>query len=210
MIRIALADDHLFVLEGAGRLLEQEPDIEITGLCTDGEALLALVRANRPDIVVLDMHMPRMSGMSVLRQAAEEKLDLRVVLLTAEISEDDTLEVLGYGVRGIVLKESAPNVLVRCLRTVHAGGQWLEQQLAGRAVERFLAGEASRQQFARVLTPREHDIVRLVSKGLRNKEIAAMLSITEGTVKIHLHRIYEKLSVSNRVELVNLARAKTL
>ena len=209
-IRIVLADDHPIVLEGVRRLLEQEPDLEIAASCQDGEALLAAVQANRPDIVVLDMRMPGMNGMSVLRRAAEEKLDLRVVLLTAEISDDDTLEAVGYGVRGVVLKDTAPDVLVRCLRTVHAGGQWLEQQLTGRALERLLAREAAKQKVARLLTPRERDLVRLVSQGMRNKEIAAVLGITEGTVKIHLHRIYDKLNVTNRVELVNFARAESL
>jgi DNA-binding NarL/FixJ family response regulator len=209
-IRIVLADDHPIVLEGVRRLLEQEPDLEITASCRDGEALLAAVQADRPDIVVLDMRMPGMNGMSVLRRAAEEKLDLRVVLLTAEISDDDTLEAVGYGVRGVVLKDTAPDVLVRCLRTVYAGGQWLEQQLTGRALERLLAREAARQKVARLLTPREHDLVRLVSQGMRNKEIAGVLGITEGTVKIHLHRIYDKLGVTNRVELVNFARAESM
>lgn len=205
-IQLVLADDHPVVLEGIARLLEHEPDLQVVARCGDGESVLEAVRAHRPDVLVLDLHMPRLDGMGVLRQAATEGLNLRVVLLTAEIGEDALFEAVRLGVRGVMLKEMAADQLVRCIRTVHAGGQWLERHLTGWTLERLLARESARQQAAKVLTPRETELVRLVSQGLRNKEIAFRLGITEGTVKIHLHRIYDKLGVSSRVELANYAR----
>jgi DNA-binding NarL/FixJ family response regulator len=113
-------------------------------------------------------------------------------------------------VRGAVAKGAAPEALVRCIRTVHAGGQWLEGEVAGRVVERLLNGEAGNGHLPGGLTPREAELVELVSQGLRNKEVAARLGISEGTVKIHLHRIYEKLGVTSRVELANYARERGL
>lgn len=205
-IRLVVADDHPVVIEGIVRLLEKEPDLEVVARCSDGVAALAAVREQRPDILVLDLKMPQLSGMDVLRQAAREGLSPRVVLLTADIGEDALFEAVRLGVRGVILKEMAPDVLVRCIRTVHDGGQWLERHLTGWALERLLAREAARQQAANLLTAREAELVRLVSEGLRNKEIANRLGITEGTVKIHLHRIFGKLNMSSRVELANFAR----
>ena len=205
-IHLVLVDDHPVVLEGIARLIEHEPDLVVAARCTDGSAALEAVRAHRPDILVLDLNMPRMSGMAVLREAAQEGLNLKVVLLTAAISEEDLVEAVRFGVRGVMLKETVPDLLVRCIRTVYGGGQWLEHQLTGWTLERLLAREASRQQVAKMLTTREIELARQVSLGLRNKEVATRLGITEGTVKIHLHRIYEKLGMNSRVELANYAR----
>jgi DNA-binding NarL/FixJ family response regulator len=113
-------------------------------------------------------------------------------------------------VRGLVLKDMAPYLLVRCTRTVHGGGQWLEKEATGRALERLVAREVARQALARILSRREIELVRLVAQGLRNKQIASCLGISEGTVKIHLHNVYEKLDVANRVELANYARERKL
>ena len=201
-IRLILADDHPLVLDGLRHLFEQEPDMRVVARCGDGEAALRAVREHRPDILVLDLNMPRLGGMEVLRRLAREGLGVRAVLLTADIGEDELLEAVRLGVRGIVLKEMAPDLLVRCVRTVHGGGQWLEQHATGRALERLLAREASRTQL-KDLTLREIELVRFANEGLRNKEIAARLGISEGTVKIHLHRVYEKLGVTSRVELAN-------
>jgi DNA-binding NarL/FixJ family response regulator len=205
-IRLVLADDHPIVLEGLSRLFEREPDIAVVARCGDGEAALAAVREHRPDLLLTDVRMPRLDGMGLLRQVASEGLGVPVVLLAGDLAEDDLLEAVQLGVRGVVLKEMAPDLLVRCVRTVHAGGQWLESQLTGRALTRLLARESARQKLSKLLTPREIELTKQVSQGLRNKEIAARLGITEGTVKIHLHRIYEKLNVTSRVELVNYVR----
>jgi DNA-binding NarL/FixJ family response regulator len=204
-IRLVLADDHPLVLDGLLRLFEPEPDMRVVARCGDGEAALRAVREHRPDILVLDLRMPRLDGMGLLRCLAREGLGGPTVLLTAGLGEDELVEAIRLGVRGVVLKEMAPDLLVRCVRTVHAGGQWLEREATGRALERLIAREIARPQLEH-LTPREVELVCLANDGLRNKEIAARLGLTEGTVKVHLHRIYEKLGVASRVELLNCAR----
>ena len=208
-IRLVLADDHPIFLEGLFRLFEQEDDFEVLAGCRDGEAALAAVRLNRPDLLITDLNMPRLGGLDLLRHVARASLGLPVVLLAAHVEEEDLLEAVRFGVRGVVLKEMAPDLLVHCVRTVHAGGQWLDGSLTGKAISRLLAREEARQQLAMVLTARELELVQLVSKGLRNKDVAARLGITEGTVKIHLHRVYEKLGVTSRVELANYIRDRS-
>jgi DNA-binding NarL/FixJ family response regulator len=204
--RIVVADDHPVVLQGVNWLLEREGDLEVVARCQSGEEALAAVREHRPDLLVLDLNMPGLGGMDVLRGIAEERLALRVVLLTADLRDDDLFEAVRLGVRGVILKDMAPELLVRCIRTVHAGGQWLEQHLTGWTLDRLLARESAKQQATKTLTQRELELVRLVAEGLRNKEIAFRLGITEGTVKIHLHRIYDKLQVTSRIELANYIR----
>lgn len=205
-VRVVVADDHPLVLQGVAWIMEQAGDLEVVARCGNGGAALEAVRALQPDILVLDLNMPGVGGMDVLRQAAQEGLRVRVVLLTADLHEDDLFEAVRLGVRGVILKDMAPEQLVRCIRTVHGGGQWLETHLAGWTFDRLLAREATRQQINRTLTQREIELVRLVVEGLRNKEVAFRLGITEGTVKIHLHRIYDKLQVTSRIELANYAR----
>lgn len=205
-IHLIVADDHPVVLEGIARLIEREPDLKLLARCEDGEAALGAVRVHSLDILVLDLNMPKLGGMEVLRRAAQEGLNLRVVLLTADIGEEELLEAVRLGVRGVMLKEMAPDLLARCIRTVHAGGQWLERHLTGWTLERLLSPEGTRQHSTWVLTLREIELARLVSRGLRNKEVALELGITEGTVKTHLHRIYDKLGIAGRVELANYAR----
>ena len=208
IMRIVVADDHPVVLEGVVRLLEAENGMEVVARCTSGEAALEAVRKHQPDILVLDLNMPVMSGMKALQIAAQEGLQVRVVLLTADLRADDLFEAVRLGVRGVILKDMAPDLLVRCIRTVHHGGQWLEQHLTGLNVDRLPARETTKWQLDHALTRRETELVHLLAKGLRNKEIAFQLGITEGTVKIHLHRIYEKLGINNRIELANYARGQ--
>jgi DNA-binding NarL/FixJ family response regulator len=209
-IRLVIADDHPIMLEGIIGVLDREADLEIVARYFDGEATLAGVREHRPDILLLDLRMPRLSGISVLRGMVEEGLGVRSILLTAHISDDELLEAVGIGVWGVVLKDTAAELLIRCIRTVHAGSQWFEPHLTSRALTGLLAREAARQRVTGVLTSREIEIVRLVSRGLRNKEIAGQIGTTEGTVKAHLHRIYEKLGTGSRVELANYARQNGL
>jgi DNA-binding NarL/FixJ family response regulator len=209
-IRIALADDHPLILDGLLRLFEREDDIDVVACCSDGEEVLQAVRAHHPDVLIVDLRMPRVGGLKLLRQLFEEGCRMQVVVFTAELADEDLLEAVRLGARGLVLKDMAPDLLVRCVRTVHAGGQWLEKQAAGRALERLALREVGWQTLARVLSRREIELVRFVAQGLRNKEIAARLSISEGTVKIHLHNIYGKLGVGNRVELANYARKRGL
>ena len=168
------------------------------------------VRQFRPDILILDIQMPRKDGLAVLRELCQVELPTRVILLTAAIDEDNLLEAMRLGVGGVVLKEMAVPLLIQCVRKVYAGDQWLERHSIGRAMEKMLRREAGAREVAKVLTPREIEIVRLAASGLRNKEIANKLAISEGTVKIHLHRSYEKLQVDSRIALLRYAQAKGL
>jgi len=133
-----------------------------------------------------------------------------VVILTASIQEEQLLEALRLGVRGVVLKEMAPALLVQCVRKVHSGGQWIERDSARRALEKILERQAGARALGEFLTSREAQIVTLIAKGMRNKEIAEKLFISEGTVKIHLHNIYEKLGVDGRLALMRYTQEKGL
>jgi two-component system, NarL family, nitrate/nitrite response regulator NarL len=209
-IRLALADDHPLFLRGLQALFAAEPDLEVVAACRSGKDALDAVRKHRPDILVLDIRMPGLDGFAALKAMRQECLSPRVVLLTADISEDETLEALRLGVNGVVLKEMAPNLLVLCIRKVHAGEQWLEKESTGRALGALLKREAGRREIAGMLTPREIEIVRMTATGLRNTQIGVQLSVSEGTVKTHLHHIYEKLGVNGRLGLILLAREKGL
>jgi DNA-binding NarL/FixJ family response regulator len=209
-IRLVLADDHRMILDGLERILCQEPDFEVLACCRDGEETLCAVRQHRPDILILDIVMPGKDGLEVLRELHKSALPTRVVLLTAGLDEESALEAIRLGVVGMVLKEMAVPMLIQCVRKVYAGDQWLERRSISRVLDKLLQREAAAREIAKILTPREIEIVRLVANGLRNKEIADTLAISEGTVKIHLHRSYEKLQVDSRIELLRYVHAKGL
>ncbi len=200
-----ITDDHPLVLSGLDHLLGEHPEFEVVARCSSGAEAIAAVRRHRPDILVLDVLMPEMGGMDVARELYRTGDSPKVVLLTAQLHEDQVIEALNLGVRGFILKEMATRLLVECLRRVNAGGQWLEKDSAGRAMAKLVRREAKGREIATLLTPREIEVVRMVAKGLTNKEIAAELCIADGTVKIHLHNIYEKLKISRRAELVRFA-----
>jgi DNA-binding NarL/FixJ family response regulator len=209
-ISIVLADDHPIVLDGLENLFRLEPDFRGVARCVNGEESLAAVRRHRPDVLILDIHMPRNDGLTVVRELRREKLQTQVVLLAAALEDEEVMEALRLGVRGMLLKELAPQMVVRCVRKVHAGEQWIEKQSFGRALDSLLRREAGEREASSVLTPREIEMVRMVARGLRNKEMSEQLAISEGTVKIHLHNIYRKLKVESRVELILFAQSKRL
>ncbi|HEY8182915.1 MAG TPA: response regulator transcription factor [Thermoanaerobaculia bacterium] len=203
-VRIILADDHRIILEGLEQLFRREKDFEVIGTATNGEDALAAVRAKKPDVLVLDINMPKGNGLWVLKSVHTEKLKTRVVLLTATLDDDEVLEAMQSGVSGLVLKEAAAVNLVDTVRRVQRGERALEPVLVSRALDRLSQREEAKK-IVEVLSKRETEIVKMVAAGLRNKEIALKLSIGEGTVKTHLHTIYEKLGVHGRVELAMYA-----
>ena len=209
-IRLVIADDHPLILQGLESLLRLEPDIEILACCRTGEETLQAVRQHQPDILVLDIRMPRKDGLEVLHEMHQEHLPTRVVILTAELDEREALRALRLGVSGMVLKDMLPELLVQCIRKVHAGGQWLERRSTGRVLDKLLQREAGARELAGVLTSREREIMQLVASGLPNKAVAKELYISEGTVKIHLHNIYGKLGIDSRVALLRYIQDKGL
>lgn len=204
-IRLVLADDHPIVLDGLEQLFSTEPDLEVVARATSAEGAVRALDEFRPDVLVLDLAMPGRDGIWVMEQAVERGHSTRIVLLTAHLDEQKLLEAVRLNVAGVVLKEMAPRLLVECVRKVHAGEKWLEKQSVTRAMDRMVKRESEIQRLSRLLTPRELEIVGLAAEGLRNREIADRLTITEGTVKIHLHNIYEKLGVTGRPQLILLA-----
>ena len=206
MIRVVVADDHPFILDGLEQLFRGEQDIELVARAMNGEEALAAVETWRPDVLVLDVRMPRLDGIGLLRRLHERGLQTRVVLLTASLDDARLLEAFRLGAKGLVLKESAPRLLVQSVRHVANGEEsWNGKAVAG-ALRLMMQRQESAAAVAATLTPRELDVTRMVAEGLRNKEIAGRLAITEGTVKFHLHSIYEKLQIDGRYALITYAR----
>ena len=209
-IRLVIADDHPLILDGLENLLRLEPDMKVVARCRDGEEALQAVRHHQPDLLILDIRMPRKDGLKVLQEIGKEKLPTQVVVLTAELDGKEALKLLRLGVKGILLKEMAPQLLVQCIRKVHAGGHWLERDSTGRVLDQLLRQETESRDLAEVLTSREIEIVRLVARGLPNKAIAKKLYLSEGTVKVHLHNVYDKLELDSRLALLRYAQERGL
>jgi DNA-binding NarL/FixJ family response regulator len=210
MKRIVIADDHPIIIEGLSQLFKRQSEFDLVAAVSDGEKALEAVRTHKPDIIVLDVQMPRKDGLSVMRELIREGSPTRVVLLTATLDDEGVLEAVDLGVWGLVLKESASTQLIDALRRVSMGLRAVDPTLVSSAASRSLSRREAKREIESLLSPRETDVVRMVAKGLRNKEIADKLTITEGTVKSYLHSIYEKLGVKGRVELTLLAQEKGL
>ncbi len=200
-IRIAIVDDHALVLHGLKRLFDGESEFEVVECCGNGPDAILAARTGKVDVLLLDIKMRGMSGIDVLRTLSSERLKCSTVLLTAALSDADAVEGLRLGARGIVLKESSPDELLDCIRHVARGERWVDSETMTRAMETIARRDATGDPN-RLLTARELEIVRMIAEGLRNKAIAERLSISEGTVKIHLHNVYEKLGLDGRLELM--------
>ncbi|HEV2722816.1 MAG TPA: response regulator transcription factor [Thermoanaerobaculia bacterium] len=209
-IRVVVADDHPIVLEGLSQLFSADREFQLAERCSNGDEALAAVARHKPDVLVLDVRMPGLDGLGVLRELAARKSATRVVLLTAEINDNEMLEAIRLGACAIVMKETASQNLLRAARAASRGEQTLDDRLVRRALDHLLRREAGVAKARSVLTSREIDIVQMVARGLRNRQIGEALSISEGTVKIHLHSIYSKLGISGRVELTLYARENAL
>jgi len=207
-ITLVLADDHPLVLNGLTSLLAREPDIEVLACCTDGLAALKAVDEHRPDILVLDVRMPRLDGWEVLRELRRRGLRTRSILLAAELRPAQLAEAATLGVRGLLLKDAALDALVQCIRTVDEGGQWPPRRSLAEGLDGLLKRSRGEPDPAASLTSRELEVVRCVARGLRNRQIAGELAINEGTVKVHLHNACRKLNVEGRLALSLYARDK--
>jgi len=208
-IDILISDDHAMFREGLRRLLEAEPGMRIVGEASDGEEAVKLVRQLHPHILLLDLSMPKLAGIEVLRELSKLGTHTRIIVLTAEIEGEQIVEALQLGAHGIVLKQSALQLLLKSIRCVHAGQYWVGQEGV------FDLIQALRQTVPSVstpvvsrdfgLTPRERQVIALVGGGYTNKDLARELTISENTAKHHLTNIFDKLGVSNRLELVLFA-----
>jgi len=207
---LVLADPHPLFLLGMERLLGDEPDMKVLARCGTAEEALTAVRRHKPDLLVLDLNLPEMGGMQLIRELKRDTLPTRSVVLTAAVDDEQALELMRLEVPGVVLKNMDPKLVLQCLRKVDAGGWWLEKQSVGRAVEKMLRREAGARRLATILTPREIEVTRLAATGMSNREIADKLALKEGTVKLHLHNVYKKLGIDSRVDLTLYAQKKGL
>lgn len=203
MIRILIVDDHPIVREGLAAVLDAQEDMEVAGEATDGEAAVTKFSDLKPDIVLMDLAMPGTDGVEAIRRIRAIEQDARVVVLTAYDTDDRIFQAVQAGARGYLLKGAPRDEIFRAIREVHNGGSLLEPAIAGKLLSRV--GDILRGGAVEQLTPRELDILTLMARGLRNKEIANQLYITERTVKFHANAIYRKLDVSSRTEAVSKA-----
>jgi two-component system nitrate/nitrite response regulator NarP len=178
-------------------VLLRDTDFQIVGTAMSGEETLQQIESVKPDAVLLDLQMPGGSGMEVLRKLSREGRRPKVILLTAGIDDSSLLEAKALRVEGIVLKNSDPAYLLECLDRVKAGASWIDPEIGERIGDLQQRFDSHRPPLA----PRERELIRFVARGLRNREIAQELGVTEGTVKVYLHAVFDKLGVKNRTEL---------
>jgi len=202
-ISVVVADDHPVVLEGVVGVLRTHRDLNIVAVCSEGVSATKAIYEFRPDVAVLDVSMPGMSGIDILSTIATHRHETKVIFLTAGVSDKQLLTAIAQGARGLILKDVAADSIVKCVREVAAGRKWIPTNIVEAALER----EEGRRDLIDKLTVRERQITSLISEGISNKAISRQLNLTEGTVKIHLHNIYSKLEVPNRTALTTLAIA---
>ena len=203
-IRLIIADDHAIFRDGLRRLLATQPDFQVIGEASDGKEAISLAQSMKPDVLLLDLAMPRVPGMEVLRELSRQQTPVRTILLTAAIQPFAVTSALQLGARGIVLKASPPEMLLKSIRSVHEGQFWVGSE----PVSSWAKPGQSTSGFG--LTSREVEIISAIKKGSSNREIAGELAISEETVKRHLSNIYGKLGVSSRLELAVLASEQHL
>lgn len=202
---VLVADDHPLMRDGIVGLFAGT-EFDVVGQCSDGKAALAEIREHRPSVAVLDINMPGLGGVDLLRIARKEEWSTLIVLLTAGIDADLMDEAFKLGPDGLVLKDAAGGMLLRAVRGALEGEPWFDKS----AMQQVIAHLGSAPPAGPALTAREGDVARLVAIGRRNKEIAHELGVSEGTVKMHLHNLYQKLEIGSRTELAILARDRGL
>jgi DNA-binding NarL/FixJ family response regulator len=199
---LVLADPHPVVLEGMKHGLAGEADFRILACAQNDEEALRVVRQFEPDILVLELALPKKGGLALIREMKRAGLVTAPVLFTA-IDGEDNLEAMRLGARGVVPKNMSIDLLARCIREVDAGRKWLEKGVAAHALETLLKREEGSRELHAMLTPREIAVARMVCEGMPNKTVAERLAITEGTVKLHLHSVYKKLELHGRLGLMH-------
>src|SRR5882724_1975090 len=211
-IRIVVADDHPIFRDGLCRLLALEEDFEVVAQAQDGRQVLDVLQQFEPDVLLLDLKMPGLDGLATLQRLQATKNKTRVIVLTASDDKNEFVQAMKLGTSGIVLKQTATELLIKSIRKVHAGEIWLDSHTTAAVIRQFVANDeapmappvqaaAPRERERSPLSQREREIVALVAQGFKNKEMAEKMFISEQTVKNHLHNIFDKLGVSDRLEL---------
>ena len=204
-VSVVIADRHPVVLQGLTNVLAAERDFRIVARCSGGAGCLEAIQALEPDIAILDLCMPDMTGLEVLIRANADSHSTRFVFFTSLVEDRDLTALATAGAYGIVLKDEEPEILVQTLRQVAVGRRLLPLSYSEEAVSR--AKTMVMEKGLALLTERERQIMHLVSEGLSNKEIGRRLHVTDGTIKVHLHHIFQKLDISNRTSLAALFRS---
>jgi DNA-binding NarL/FixJ family response regulator len=205
-IRILVADDHPMLREGLVAVLSTQPDFDIVGEAADGAEVVRLAEALRPDVILLDLEMPDVDGVAALEGLRDAVSAARAIVFTAYDTDERILRSLRAGARGYLLKGASRQEIFDAVRTVHAGGSLLEPGVTTRLLDHVRDGGEQTEP----LTPRELEVLALISEGLHNSEIAGRLFVTERTVKFHVSSILAKLGADNRTEAVALAARRGL
>lgn len=218
MIRIVIADDHPILRDGLKKLLSFEEDFEVVGEAENGRDVLDKIQEFAPDILLLDLSMPTLDGLAALQVLQQSNNKTKVIVLTASEDKNQFVQAMKLGCSGIVLKQTATDLIVKSIRKVYGGEIWLDSHTTAAVMRQFASpmdggsngapGTKSRERSP--LSTREREIVQLVAQGFKNKEMAEKMFISEQTVKNHLHNIFDKLGVSDRLELALYAIHKGL
>jgi two-component system nitrate/nitrite response regulator NarL len=204
LVRIFIADDHPIFRDAIKTLLARESEYRVVGEACDGDETLELISENMPDILLLDMSMPKVSGMEVLKSMAGSKNGVKTIVLGELLNQEEISRIFQLEAHGLVMKESPSGILINSIKAVMAGKYWIGHQAVSNPAKRLKNYKNSKKNRALNnygLTPREMDVCREVVAGYRNKEIAGRLGISEQTVKHHITHIFDKLGVYNRLEL---------
>lgn len=200
-IRVLLVDDHAIVRQGLAAMIENEPDMTVVGQAGDGLEAIALYRRLNPDITLMDLQMPQMSGADATLAICAEFAHARIIILTTYDGDEDIYRALRAGSKGYLLKDAEPDALLSAIQLVHSGQQYIPSEVAAKLVQRMNVPE---------LSDREQEVVRQMALGLSNHDIGMALNITESTVKFHINRILSKLGVSDRTQAVITALKRGL
>jgi two-component system nitrate/nitrite response regulator NarL len=197
---------------GLERLFRAEPDFSVLAICRTGDETLETIRELRPEIAILDVNLPGKSGLSVAKELQREIVPTRVILIAQQFADQEVIEAMRAGVRGMILSTMPPEIILRCAFKVANGERWLEMDSHARAFDALLQTNRPRtaDEQKSPLSSRESEVARMVANGLGNREIARQLDVSESTVKVHVHNARRKLGAKSRVELALIARAKGL
>ena len=204
-LRIILADDHVTVRHGLKLLIDSQPDMKVVAEASDGESVLKLAAATRPDVVVMDISMPGMNGLVATQKLKQRHPGVAVVTLTRHTDDAYLQELLRAGASGYVLKQSPPTELLQAIRATATGGQYLDSSLTARVTAGFLARENRAQKAGGSLSERESEVLRLIASGYSNKEIASRLALSVKTVEAHKANAMRKLDLTGRIDIVKYA-----
>lgn len=209
-VRILLADPQPMLVDGTRALLDEQAGLTVVDVALSEPALMRAMRLHKPDLLIIEQRLGARSCFEVIDSLRAEHPDLKTVVFTAEMDARMAIEAVRSHVDGVVLKTMPTELFLACVRKVAAGGRWIEMRSFADAVEQIIERQEAADSLAAVLSPREIEMVSWVAQGLRNKEIARQAHVSEGTVKTHLHNIYEKLGLSGRLELLRFAQEQGL